>query len=261
MNLDQASSIRIIIGKACALFFLLAFLAVLDGIVAKFREPVNVFHVLPGEEAEINGPIPENIKTPQALTYTTDSPDLQVSFDAIHSGYFLGGNMWRGRLAVESNLAPGKYAVTVKPKDYPKDKPGYDLRVVVYGDPLSRQAQFKSLIRSQTGASPYLVAAAFLPLIGITLGLVYLLSRRIEALQAEKGLAEIYYVSRKEGEYRLGFSLGTRQGVKPGDQVAILDPEGNPVGTARVEESSDQDSVGLTASEHDIRPGYLVSRK
>lgn len=260
MDLNQTSSFRQLAGKACALFFLLAFLAVLDGIVAKFREPANVFHVLPGEEAEVNGPIPENIKTPQALTYTADSPDLQVSFDVIHSGYFLGGNMWRGRLAVGGKLAPGKYEVTVKPIGYPKDKPGYDFRVVVYGDPLSRQAEFKSLIKSQTGASPYLVAAAFLPLIGITLGLVYLLSRRIEALQAEKGLAEIYYVSRKEGEYRLGFSLGTRQGVNPGDQVAILDPEGKPVGTARVKESSDQDSVGLADTDHNIRPGYLVSR-
>jgi hypothetical protein len=260
MDLNQASSFRQLVGKACALFCLLASLAVLDGLIAKFREPVNVFHVLPGEEVEINGPIPENIKTPQALTYAGDSPDLVVSFDAIHSGYFLGGNMWRGRLAAGRNLAPGKYAVTVTPKEYPKEKPGYDLRVVVYPDSLSRQASFKSLIKSQTGKSPYLVALALLPFIGLCLGVVYLLSRRIETLQAEKGLAEIYHVARDEGQYRVAFGLGTRHGVKPGDQLTVLDPNGNVVGTAKVQESSGQDSVGLTASDHDIRPGYLVSR-
>jgi hypothetical protein len=260
MDLNQASSFRQLAGKACALFCLLASLAVLDGIIAKFREPVNVFHVLPGEEAEVNGPIPENIKTPQALAYTSGSPDLTVSFDAIHAGYFLGGNMWRGRLAVGGKLAPGKYAITVKPKDYPKDKPGYDIRVMVYPDPLSQRAAFKSLIKSQTGTSPYLVAAAFLPLIGITLGLVYLLSRRIEVLQAEKGLAEIYHVARDEGQFRVAFGLGTRHGVKPGDQVTVMDPEGTYVGKATVQESSAQDSVGLIATDQDIRPGYLVSR-
>ncbi|MFZ2089812.1 MAG: hypothetical protein WAU47_14675 [Desulfobaccales bacterium] len=260
MDLNQVSSFRKISGKACALFFLLASLAVLDGITAKFREPVNVFHVLPGEEAEVNGPIPEHIKAPEALTFASDSPDLTVFFDAIHSGYFLGGNMWRGRLAAGGNLAPGKYAVTVRPKDYPKEKPGYDLRVVVYPDPLSQRAAFKSLIKSRTGTSPYLVAAAFLPFIGISLGLVYLLSRRIEVLQAEKGLAEIYHVARDEGQYRVAFGLGTGHGVNPGDQVTVLDPAGNYVGVARVQESSAQDSVGLIATDQDIRPGYLVSR-
>jgi len=261
MDLNQALTWRKLLGKACALFCLLASLAIIDGLVAKFREPVNVFHVLPGEEADIDGPIPENIKDTAALTYTSDARDLAVTFKVIHPGYFLGGNMWRGSLAVGRNLAPGKYVVTVRPKDYPAAKPGYQFRVVVYPDVLSQRAAFQSQIKRQTGLSPYLVAAGFLPLILITLGAVYFLSQRIDTLQAKEGLAEVYRVIREDGQFQVTFGLGTEHGVNPGDQVTLFDPEGNYVGKVLVQESSPQDSVGVITSDRDIRPGYFVSRQ
>jgi hypothetical protein len=262
MDLNQAITWRKFLGKAGALFCLLASLAVLDGLIAKFREPVNVLHVLPGEVADIDGPIPENIKATEALAYTGDTPELAINFEVIHPGYFMGGNMWRGRLAVGQNLAPGKYTVTVRPRDYPAGKPGYDFRVVVYGDPLSQRRGFRSLIKSQTGISPYLVAGAFVPLILIAFGMVYFLSQRIDALRVQGGLAEIYRVARapEEGGYLVTFGLGTDHGVRPGDQVYLLDPEGNYVGSIKVQESSEQDAVALVTVDRDLRPGYLVSR-
>ncbi len=261
MDLNQALSWRKLAGWAGALFCLLASFAIVDGLLAKFQEPVNVFHVLPGDQVAIDGPIPEHIKATEALTYASDAKDLAVSFRDIHPGYFMGGNMWRGRLTVGPNLAPGKYTVTVRPRDYPAKKPGYQFRVVVYPDAISQRSASHSLIKRQTGLAPYLWAAAFLPLIVISLGVVYLLSQRIMALQAEAGLAEIYRVAREEGRFLVTFGLGTAHGVNPGDQVTILDPQGNYVGTAQVEESTDQDSVGLIAIDRDIRPGYLVSRE
>lgn len=260
MDLNQALAWRKLLGRACALFCLLASLAIIDGLVAKFREPANVFHVLPGEVVDIDGPIPEDIKSPEALTYSSDAPDLAVSFAVIHPGYFLGGNMWRGSLAVGRNLAPGKYTVTVRPKDLPASKPGYQFRVVVYPEVISQRAAFQSQVRRHTGLSPYLVAAGFVPLIFISLGAVFFVSQRLDILQAKEGLAEVYRVNRKEGEYLVTFGLGTAHGVNPGDQVTLFDPEGNYVGTVQVQESSDQDAVGVITSDRDIRPGHFVSR-
>jgi len=260
MDLTQAVTWRKLVGKAGALFCLLASLAIIDGLAAKFREPVNVLHVLPGDVADIDGPIPENIKGTETLTYASDSKDLAVTFVAIHPGYFMGGNMWRGRLTVGRNLAPGKYTVTVRPRDYPTGKPGSQLRVVVYPDALSQRGAFQSTIKRRTGVSPYLVAAAFVPFILVSLGAVYLLSQRIDSLQAEKGLAEIYRVSRDQGQYLVTFGLGTQHGVNPGDQVTLMDPEGNYVGTVKVQESAAQDSVGSITLDRDIHPGYLVAR-
>jgi hypothetical protein len=260
MDLNQAKAWRKLLGRVCALFCLLAFLAIMDGLVAKFREPANVLHVLPGEVADIDGPIPEDIKSTEALTYASDARDLAVTFKVIHPGYFLGGNMWRGSLAVGRNLAPAKYTVTVRPKDLPASKPGYQFRVVVYPDVLSQRAAFQSLIKRHTGRSPYLVAAGFVPFILIIFAAVYLLSQRIDILQAKEGLAEVYRVSRKEGEYLVTFGLGTAHGVNPGDQVTLFDPEGNYVGTVQVQESTAQDAVGVITVDREIRPGYFVSR-
>jgi hypothetical protein len=260
MDLNRAIAWRRLVGRATALFCLLACLAILDGLFAKFQEPLNVLHVLPGDQMAIDGPIPENIKDTGALTYTSDSKDLAVDFVATHPGYFLGGNMWRGHLTVGRNQPPGKYIVTVRPRNDPASKPGYQFRVLAYRDAPSQRSASKSLSKRHTGISPYLWAAALLPLILISLGVVYLLSQRIEALQAKDGLAEIYRVTREEGRILVTFGLGTAHGVGPGDQVTILDPEGNYAGSAQVQESTDQDSVGLAAIDRDIRPGYLVSR-
>lgn len=260
MDAKQASIWRQRAGKICMCFCLLAFLAVLDGVIAKFREPANVFHLLPGEVEGINGPIPETIKGPEELTAVSDSPHLAITFDAIHSGYFLGGNMWRGRLRADGAAVPGKYTLTVRPRNYPEDKPGYQVRAVVYQDYLSQRAAFKSLFKRLTGQSPYLAAALLLPFIGLSLGAVFWLSRRLEGLQARSGLAEIYWAKRSDGEYRVAFGLGSRHGIKDGDQLNILDPKGNLVGTARVEETSDNDAVAMATANQVIRAGFFVSR-
>ena len=181
----------------------------------QISEPVNVLHVLPGDEVAIDGTIPENIKSTNTLTYTSDSPDLAVNFIVIHPGYFLGGNMWRGRLTVGSNLAPGKYTVTVKPKADPAAKPGYQFRVVVYPDAASQRQAFQSAIKRQTGFSPYLVAAACVPLILISLAAVYLMSQRIDSLQAQEGRAEVYRVTWKEGQYEAHLWPGDRTWRQP----------------------------------------------
>ena len=260
MDLSQAVTWRKWLGRACALFFLLASLAIIDGLVAKFREPVNVLNVLKGDEVDIDGPIPEQVKSTDALTYASDSKDLAVTFRVIHPGYFMGGNMWRGSLTVGSNLAPGKYTVTVKPKADPAVKPGYQFRVVVYPDAASQRLAFQSGIKRQTGLSPYLVAAACVPLILISLAAVYLMSQRIESLQAQEGRAEVYRVTWNEGQYQVTFGLGTEHGVNPGDLVTLFDPEGTYVGTVTVQEASAQDAVGLITVDREVRPGYFVSR-
>lgn len=260
MDLNQASFWRKSAGRTCALFCLLACFALLDGLIAKFREPVNVFHVLPGDVVDVNGPLPENIKRPEALTCDSDSPDLDLVFEAVHSGYFLGGNMWRGRLAVGRNSAPGKYEVTVRPRDYPRDKPGFQIRVVVYADALSQRTSFRSFIKRQTGISPFLAAAAFLPLIGIILGGIFLLSSRIETLLARLGKAEIYKVSKGEGCCYVAFGLGRDHGINPGDEVKILDPEGKLLGKAEVQEVSAKDAVALARMDPELAPGCIASR-
>lgn len=261
MTLRQLVSARHLAGKACMLFLLAALLAVLDGLVARLREPVNVFQVLPGETVEVNGPLPEQIRRPEELTWVSDTPGLAVDLEEVHAGYFWGGNLWRGRLQVSPGLAPGRYSLFIRPKDYPPEKKGYELRVVVHPDPASRQRASFSLLRRLTGLPPFMAAAAALPFIALWAVAVWLLSRRIAELQALAGVAEIYHVAQEQDGFLVTFGLGARHGLREGDEVRILNPAGQPVGTATVTRVSDQDAVGRGTLPGEIRPGYLISWK
>ncbi|MFH1595057.1 MAG: hypothetical protein ABIG94_01620 [Pseudomonadota bacterium] len=259
MNLEQVSRWRTILGKVGAAFCLLMFLALLDALIVHFREPVNVFRVLPGTTTEINGSLPEDVQGVKDLTYTSDSMDLRLSFEEVHHGYFLGGNMWRGQFLVSPEIQPGKYRLTVTPRSNLSSKPPPAFRILVYPDAASRQQSFKSLIRRHTGISPWRVAVSCLPVILLAFGLVYYLSAKREALLARTGKAEIYRVLKRDDGYEILFALGTAQGLGAGSFVNILNERGQAVGTARVEESNSTDSVALAAADQEIKTGYLVS--
>lgn len=244
---------RNLVGRVCALFFLVAMVAVVDGLAARWRTPDNVVQVLPGETVEVSGPLREPVRRPEDLTCTGKVPGLTLEFGALQSGYFWGDQRWRGRLQVSEDLAPGKYSLVI-----PK---GYELKVVVYPDPLSRQQASPSLLCRLTGVPPFLGAAAALPFIAVLMAAVFLWSRRIAELQAGMGLAEVYHVAEEQGRLRLTFGLGARHGLKEGDEVRLLDPGGRQVGLITVKQVSAQDATGWSTLGPDVRPGFLVALK
>ncbi len=176
MDLNQASRGRNLLGQVGAVLCALMFLALLDALIAKFRQPVNAFKVLPGNSLEITGPLWERVPDVSQLIYTSSSDKLKLSFEGLYQGYWMGGDMWRGRVMVSPEIQPGEYtlSVTIKGKTPPKPPPVF--RIMVYQDPLSLRQSSKSLIRSYTGISPWVMGIAFLPLIpsGFRLGFLHL---------------------------------------------------------------------------------------
>ncbi len=257
MDLVQLSKWRNLAGKAGAIFCFLAFVALLDGLIGLLREPANVVRVLPGMAVEINGGLTAEVKGVQDLEFVSSSEQLRVSFDAVHKGYFLGGEMWRGQLTVSSRIQPGEYSLTVRPRKSTAAAPTF--RILVFSDAASLQLSRKSLIRRYWGCSPFGVAASCLPMILLAFGGVYYLSGQREALLAQTGQAEIYRVLRREDGYEIRFGLGTAQGLGPGSQVNIINDQGQTVGTAQVEESSLTDSAAVVTGDREIKEGYLVS--
>lgn len=260
MNLDQISGWRNLAGKAAACFCVLALVTLLDGLVAKFREPPNLFRVLPGTATEINGYLPAGVQGVEDLTYVSTSPRLKVSLVTVHKGYLMGAPMWRGMVEIEAQIEPGKYRVVVKPKSASYKGPVPIFHFLVYANPQSLQQASPSLIRRFTGLSPFGVAASFLPVVILAVAAVYYLSGKREELLAQQGKAEIYQVVKGDGIYEVRFGLGTSHGIGPGAQVTITDALGEPVGTAQVEKSSLNNSLALITTDREIRVGYLVSR-
>jgi len=259
MTLEQARRWRTLAGKLAALFIILAFAALFEGLVAQFRQPFNEYNVLPGEVVSLNGPLAEYHLVPQDLTYSSNSKYLQVSFTETHRGFWLGGAMWRGKLQVSPLIPPGQYSLEVRPKQGVSIQPPLIFRIVVYPDSLTLKQNSRSFLQKYLGVSAWAVVGLFLALIALSLAGLVFLAGKIEKLMAQRGQAEIYKVQKTDGGYAIAFSLGTRHGVSPGDQVTVLDPEGNYLGVAQVQQSSARDSVALATLDQDITPGYLVS--
>ena len=260
MDMGQVNRWRDLASKIAAAFCVIALLVLIDGLLVHFREPANLVKVLPGASVEINGELTDEAHQVEDLTFASDSDQLKVIFAAIHKGYFLGGDMWRGRLIVGPDISPGEYSLAVIPKRAASSRKAPAFRILVFADALSLQKSSTSVIRRVFGVSAFVVAAGCLPGILLGFGAVYLLSGRREALLAATGQAEIYQVTRGDGGCEIRFGLGTAHGISPGARVAIQDETGQQVGTGTVEVCNQKVSVAQATSDQPIKAGYLVSR-
>ena len=260
MNLGQVNRWRDLAGKIAAACCVIALLGLVDGLLVHFREPANLIKVLPGASVDINGELTDEAHQVEDLTFTSDSNQLKVTFAVIHKGYFLGGDMWRGRLIVGPEISPGEYNLSVIPKRAASSRKAPAFRIIVFPEALSLRKNSASVVRRWFGVSAFAVAAGCLPGILLAFGAVYLLSGKREALLAASGQAEVYRVTRGDDGYEIHFGLGIAHGMSPGGKIAIYDETGHPVGTGTVEACNQKVSVAQATSDQPIKAGYLVSR-
>jgi hypothetical protein len=259
MNLDRVTYWREMIGRAGAFFCIIFLVAAVDGIVSNFRQPDNLIRLLPGESIEVNGSLKEKAETVQDLDCVSDSNQIQLTFEALHSGFWFGGYMWRGLLKVSPTIAPGEYSVKVARKGGDPPKFSSNFRVEVYPDHESYRRSSKSLMRKYLDVSPWWVLGVFVLSTFFAFALVYFLSQKREFLLALDGKAEVYLIEEGESECIVSFGLGTNHGVRPGTVLTVSDRRGSAVGTAEVRESSETDSTAVVTSDYKIKPGFILS--
>lgn len=258
MTLDQINRWRQSMGRAAALCCLLFCLSALDGLFSRFGQDMHELRLLPGEATAVNGPASEGVRTPQDLQYTSDSNLIRLSFEQIHTGFWLGGLMWRATLTTSRTIGAGDYRVTVSAKSESSGKPLATFRVRIFADAASLQKSSASIIQRITGISPWWSAALFFALAVVFSGIVYLCSQRREELLRQEGRAEIYRVSEQDGAYEVSFALGTRQGVRVGSKLTLLDKNGLPVGRAIVKNAYEEDATATVSVDCQPKPGFLV---
>jgi hypothetical protein len=258
MDLPRLCRLRSVAGVAGALLGFLAGLALLDGLIAGFHAPFNRFHVLAGDSVYVNGPLNPALKDLKKLGVADRSGMFTLSFSEIHKGFWLGGNMWRGVLAVNPRTPPGEYTLEIRSEQGETPSALCTFFITVHPDSRSLQQSSRAALKRTFGVSPFLVSAG-LSLITVLVFLqVFLLSRKVEARMAEIGMAEIYQVSSAGGVHEVTFGLGARHGMKAGVSLALLDPAGNPCGTVEVIQVAPEHSVGRTCSSNRVKPGFRV---
>ena len=259
MDLSQARRFQSLAGRAGLMVGILLVAAMLDVVIARHRTDFNVMHVLPGQAEPIDGPLAEKTSV-EELTFQSDSPDLKVAFDETFAGFWMGGQMWRGKLVVGSQIQPGKYTLSVRPKNPVSDHPPLVYRVTVYPDYYAWRQSSKSYLTRYAGLSPWWVIACSFGSLAVFGGFIFLMSGRVDALMAKGGKAEVYRVTLAPNGYEIKFGLGTDHGVFPGSLLTLYDEDGRHVGQIEVTEASAQDAVAFGEFNQEIKAGFMVSK-
>lgn len=238
----------------CALFVLTA----LDGLVSQFRQPVNQLDLLPGESASVNGNLPMEIKELQEILYVSDSDDVRIVFEAIHAGFWMGGNMWRGRLLLAPSIPAGTYPVFVELKGKLDERPLSSFVVQVHASQEDLRRSSKSIVSKNLGVSPWILSGMFFLLTALAFGMVYVLTGKRDNLLAAEGRAEVYRVAKTDSCFEVAFGLGSEHGITAGDELRLTGRKGEIIGTVRVKEVLEKDATGEVDLDCDVRPGSLV---
>lgn len=253
------------LGILCAICCVVVFIALIDALLARFRQNPHEFHVLPESKIDVMGPLPQDIKDLSHLKVTISPDDgIGFSFMGTQSGYWLGGTFWRAAIEVPKKIPEGKYVVTVTgPPPYDK-KPLARFTISVHGDPEGIRKASLSLFKRYLSINPWFVfSSSFVCALCLGAGL-FLLSSRIEKLLRNEGIGEVYRIlfDQEKSQTYLLFGIGRNVGLTEKDLLEIIDLDGKIIGTAEIKELYERDGVGLLL-ECKIKPspGLLVRKK
>jgi hypothetical protein len=260
MNLKQVSFWRNRAGWAGTVFCILLFLAVLDSLVARFREPSDHFSVLPNEEIAVTAPLIDQTDTLADLLYKSSIGGIILRFENLQTGYWLGGAMWNGTLSIDSTVSPGSYTVSVQNRKGTPNKNGPLFYIDVYRNSAELKRHSPSFFIRLFGVTSWGAALFFFPWVVLSFGAVFYLSGIRERLLIQEGKAEIYRVKTVENEVEIFFPMGREQGLRPGVSVTLIDPKGIEVGTINVHEVFEEYSTARVDQNRKIIPGFWVSR-
>lgn len=260
MNLKQTSTWSRWAGRIGSFLCILLFLIIIDGLVSRFREPPNRFSGLPGNRIAVSGPLAGKTEQVRELTYQTNSPDIQLEFDAIQTGFWLGGYLWNGYLSISPGARPGGYQLTVQSKKSPAEKSSSLFQIDVYNDLRGLQRNSKTFIVRYLGIYPWQAGLFLIPFILFTFGVVFYLSHKTESLLAEQGKAEVYRVRKGIEGLEIFFSLGRKQGLQPGTCLTLFDNQGKALGSITAGEVFEGHSTAQVDLGLKVQPGFIISK-
>jgi len=260
MTLRQVSLWRNRTGKIGTMVCILFFLAVLDALSARFREPSNHFSCLPGSRIAVTGPFAEQTNNLQELTYVSNSREIQLLFEAAQTGYWLGGNLWNGTLNVSPGIQPGAYQVMIRSKKTVGGKSGSLFQIEVYKDLKELQQNSKSFFLRYLGINSWQAAFFFFPMVLLAFGCVFYLSHQRERLLSEQGKAEVYRTRLDGNNEEIFFGLGSKQGLQPGNRLILFNPHGLEIGSIIASEVFESHSTAGVDQGWKVHPGFVVSQ-
>ncbi len=270
-----------ILGRVSACIFILAVLAVLDGLQTLMRHEFNSIAIIPGEQIFISGMLPGKASSHKDLVVFIEG-DADISFTPVetYKGFWMGGQMWRAELKVPPDALPG--AATIVIEDIlPPDKkavniyagqqnPALVFSVTLYPSFKELRAADNSLFRRYTGFPAFGVAAGMV-LCAILAGIGnWFFFNRAESALALHGIFFIHGVKVlqkgdasslwPESGYKIAFAHAGQKFLRH-EPMRLLDPEWQEQGSGMVVEVTRIKAFALCPPDGVApRYGWLVAR-
>lgn len=258
--------------KAAMAFAFIALLAVVDGLVKGVRDPRDTFRVVAGGETFVNGKLDltldmDGIKShsevsraddPKLLNdylrYVASSPEIQIEF------LELQGSLWRGVVRAPRSTPGGEITFQAYAKGQPPGEKTPRSTLRVFDSEERLRADQPSLVLRYLGMEPWWVLAGSLPLAVLFGFLVFRAQSDEEDQLIARGVAPIYKLAKRKEGWEILFGLGARQGVRVGDELCVLAPDGRAVGALKTTKVGPNSSHATLDLAMEIGPDYFVAR-
>ncbi|WP_428563271.1 MAG: hypothetical protein ACP59X_23565 [Solidesulfovibrio sp. DCME] len=251
---------RAFFGWLAALCCLCAALGLADSFLNSFRSGPNTFSMLPGGTERLSGPLPPEATDASALRVHIDQPGVHLVMTTQSQGFWFGNRIWQAEVKVAPDAAPGTATIVLRDPGADEKAPVQAFVIRVFPDQASLDAASNAYTRRLLGLHPLAFAAGSLAVAVCCGGLVYLTSRRLEALWTRQGKAVVYMTKKTPDGLLISFGLGTDHGLETGATVAVADESGLPVATASVVRCAAADASALVLGEGRVALGNIVSR-
>ncbi len=223
-----------------------ALAAFVDAMVGGLKGNSGTIELMPDSRFLISGPMPPRTEAIADFVIEGQSVDdtLRLIPETIFSGYWFGGSMWRGVIAVGPDAHEGNHTIIVKDRFGEKQNPALVFAVRIWPDLATKNAHSPSFLTRKTGINPYLFAGGFL-LSGIATGclnffLGWLWTRHLSS----RHCGEIYILRHIDQGTEVTCELQKDCAVTPGMSCALYRRFGAALGSAVVTDC-EKDKVSL----------------
>jgi hypothetical protein len=236
-----------------------ALVSMADALRGGFLGGGGLIELLPGSKYAISGPMPANTTVIKDFIIDGQQEDGSVRLvpEAVFSGYWFGGSMWRGAIVIDPSAREGNYELKVKESSGGKQNPTLVFKVKVWPDQATLNANSSSALLRMTGRNPFFVALG-LTLCGMTAaGVNFLMGRLWARHLAAHNCGEIYKLRRTERGTEVVGELHCGTTAHLGMSCSIYRPSGEFLCTARVS-SCEKNEIFILVDDPKVRLGDVA---
>lgn len=237
MRLDPRLVVSQKISGTCAMvLFLCALAAFVDAMIGGLAGNSGTIELIPGERFQISGPMPQKTEALADFVIEGQPEDgaVQLRPEAIFSGYWFGGSMWRGVIVATASPQVDTVIIRVRDRFGEKQNPALVFTIRVYPDAASKQANSPSFLMRRSGINPFYFAVVF-ALAGILSGAAtYYFGRLWANYLGEHLCGEIYMLKKGENGAEATCDLTSSRQMASGTFCTLYRRSGEMVGTAQI---------------------------